>query len=160
MRDALRRLERISRRLDPEPAACASLSEEVCAYVNEYVRQLPECHTYDGEASVGDGSQFALDETPTELGAALSLVHESVTLSGIRPAAPGHFGYIPGGGVIPSALGDFIADVVNWYSGVYFASPGAALMERSLVRWMALPTLPTPRACGFTVMPPTAGSFC
>jgi aromatic-L-amino-acid decarboxylase len=136
MRDAIRKLENIARQLDPGPAAVASLSKEVYAYAHEYLRQLPECRAFDGQASTGDGSQFAIDDRPSELGAALEILHESVTLPGIRPAAPGHFGYIPGGGLFPSALGDFIADVTNWYSGVYFASPGAALMERALVRWM------------------------
>ena len=147
MRDALRKLENIARRLDPEPAAVASLSEEVYAYAHEYLRQMPGLHAFNGEASAGDGSQFALDERPADLGAALALLNESVTLPGIRPAAPGHFGYIPGGGLFPSALGDFIADIVNSYSGLYFASPGAALMERELVRWM----------CDLVGYPGTAG---
>jgi aromatic-L-amino-acid decarboxylase len=45
-------------------------------------------------------------------------------------------GYIPGGGLYPAALGDFLADITNRYSGVSFASPGAAKMEQQLVRWM------------------------
>ncbi len=46
-------------------------------------------------------------------------------------------GYIPGGGIYPSAWGDFLADISNCYSGVSFASPGGAKMERQLVQWMA-----------------------
>jgi glutamate/tyrosine decarboxylase-like PLP-dependent enzyme len=45
-------------------------------------------------------------------------------------------GYIPGGGIYPSSLGDFLADVTNRYSGVSFASPGGAKMEQQLVKWM------------------------
>ena len=45
-------------------------------------------------------------------------------------------GYIPGGGLYPSALGDYLADISNRYSGVAFAGPGAARMEFSLVEWM------------------------
>ena len=45
-------------------------------------------------------------------------------------------GYIPGGGLFPSALGDFLADISNRYSGVSFAGPGAARMEGALVKWM------------------------
>ena len=136
MREALRKLETISRRLDPEPAAVSSLSREVSAYAFDYLREMPGRHAFDGMSPPGDGSQFAVDDQPTTIGTALSLIHESVALPGIRPASAGHFGYIPGGGLFPSALGDFIADIVNSYSGLYFASPGATLMERELVRWM------------------------
>lgn len=45
-------------------------------------------------------------------------------------------GYIPGGGLFPSAVGDFLAAISNRYSGVEFAGPGAADMEGSLLRWM------------------------
>ncbi len=45
-------------------------------------------------------------------------------------------GYIPGGGLYPSALGDYLAGISNRYSGVAFAGPGAARMAQSLVDWM------------------------
>jgi len=46
-------------------------------------------------------------------------------------------GYIPGGGLYASSLGDFLADVTNRYAGVFFASPGAVRMENMLLDWMA-----------------------
>ena len=69
--------------------------------------------------------------------ALIEMLDTAVNHDGINPASGGHMGYIPGGGIYPSALGDFLADVTNCYSGVSFASPGGALMERQLVRWMA-----------------------
>ena len=55
---------------------------------------------------------------------------------GINPASGGHMGYIPGGGLYPSALGDYIAAVNNKYAGVFFAAPGAVRLENMLIRWM------------------------
>ncbi|CAM4257019.1 Pyridoxal-dependent decarboxylase [Gillisia hiemivivida] len=55
---------------------------------------------------------------------------------GINPASGGHMGYIPGGGLYPSALGDYIAAVNNKYEGLFFATPGAVRLENMLIRWM------------------------
>ena len=54
----------------------------------------------------------------------------------MNPASGGHLGYIPGGGIYYSALGDYLADITNRYAGIFFASPGAVRMENMLVRWM------------------------
>ena len=45
-------------------------------------------------------------------------------------------GYIPGGGLYPSALGDYIASVHNRYAGVFFTAPGAVRLENMLIRWL------------------------
>jgi len=137
MRERLQQLESISRRLDPGPEECASLGERVGAHVDGFLRGLPDTLTYPGPAPPGDESIFAIDERPSGLDAALSVIDSTITKSSVNSASSGHFGYIPGGGLFPAALGDLIADVTNIYSGVYFASPGAVLMGRSLVRWMA-----------------------
>jgi glutamate/tyrosine decarboxylase-like PLP-dependent enzyme len=55
---------------------------------------------------------------------------------GLNPASGGHLGYIPGGGLFPCALGDYLAAVTNQFAGVYFAGPGAVRMEHDLIRWM------------------------
>ena len=75
-------------------------------------------------------------ENQSDLPGVLELLDTSVLHEGINPASGGHLGYIPGGGIYPAALGDYLAGVCNRYSGVAFASPGAARLEQSLVRWM------------------------
>jgi len=137
MRDRLTRLEAIARRLDPDPDACASLGKRVGAHVEDFLRRLGELPTYDATTSPGDGSRFAVGEAPSDLDTALAIIEALVTTPGATAASGGSFSYVPGGGLFPAALGDLIADVTNSYSGVYFASPGAMIMERSLVRWMA-----------------------
>ncbi|MCG8605228.1 aminotransferase class V-fold PLP-dependent enzyme, partial [bacterium] len=54
-----------------------------------------------------------------------------------NPASGGHLGYIPGGGIVHAALGDFLAAITNRYAGVFYAGPGAVRMENMLLRWMA-----------------------
>jgi aromatic-L-amino-acid decarboxylase len=137
LRERLRNLERIARRLDPDSSARGRLATAAVHYADGFLARLGELGTYRGGETVGDAGQFDLSEDGTDLTALLRTLDRQVNRSGINPASPGHFGYIPGGGVYPAALGDFIADVTNRYSGVHFASPGAALLERSLVRWMA-----------------------
>ena len=55
---------------------------------------------------------------------------------GINAASGGHLGYIPGGGIYMSSLGDYLADVTNEYAGMQFASPGAANIEAAVLDWM------------------------
>jgi aromatic-L-amino-acid decarboxylase len=44
-------------------------------------------------------------------------------------------GYIPGGGLFPSAIADFIAAATNRYVGVSFAAPALARIEKVLLDW-------------------------
>jgi glutamate/tyrosine decarboxylase-like PLP-dependent enzyme len=45
--------------------------------------------------------------------------------------------YIPGGGLVHSALGDMLAAASNKYSGFASASPGAVRIENSCTAWLA-----------------------
>jgi aromatic-L-amino-acid/L-tryptophan decarboxylase len=107
----------------------------VGAHVHEHLSNLGERPAYLPD-SPADPAEFAIAETPAGIADALTTI-EAVERPGINQASGGHFAYIPGGGLFPSALGDLVADVSNRYSGIHFASPAANLMERSLVRWMA-----------------------
>jgi aromatic-L-amino-acid/L-tryptophan decarboxylase len=55
---------------------------------------------------------------------------------GFDPANPGFVGYIPGGGLYAAALGDFLACVVNRYTGVAAPAPALVQIEASVLRWM------------------------
>lgn len=137
MREELLRLEREARKLEPLPADRQTWLEQVGAYAHGFLDALPDAPVYRAPPDDEQGFEAGIQDAPADLAALLSVLADDVDRDGINPASGGHLGYIPGGGVYPSALGDFLADVANRFSGVTFASPGAAQMEQSLVRWMA-----------------------
>jgi aromatic-L-amino-acid decarboxylase len=51
-------------------------------------------------------------------------------------AGPGYLAYIPGGGVYPAALADFIADTTNRYTGVWMAAPALVQLEANVLEWL------------------------
>lgn len=50
---------------------------------------------------------------------------------------PGYLAYIPGGGLYPAALADFIANTTNRYTGVWFAAPALVQLETNALAWLA-----------------------
>jgi glutamate/tyrosine decarboxylase-like PLP-dependent enzyme len=134
--DKLAALERISRQLDPDQDTRTAMLEEVQDYVESFLSQLPETKTFvrdEGRKGFGDA---LIGENPAEISQLLALFRREIDTTGINPASGGQCGYIPGGGLYPSALGDYLADVSNRYSGVSFAGPGAAQLELTLVEWL------------------------
>ena len=55
--------------------------------------------------------------------------------SGISTASGTYLGFIPGGGVYPSSLGDYIAAITNKYSGIIYGCPAAVDIENSIIKW-------------------------
>ena len=51
-------------------------------------------------------------------------------------ASPGYLAYIPGGGLYPAALADFIADTTNRYTGVWQAAPALVQLEANALDWL------------------------
>jgi len=58
-------------------------------------------------------------------------IPRSFTASG-----PGYLAYIPGGGLYPAALADFIADAANRYTGVWQAAPALVQLEANALDWL------------------------
>lgn len=63
------------------------------------------------------------------------VMHDWVPASFLT-AGPGYMAYIPGGGIVPSAIADLVADVTNRYVGVFAAAPLLARLEMTAVRWL------------------------
>jgi glutamate/tyrosine decarboxylase-like PLP-dependent enzyme len=131
-------LEQISRRLDPDRVERAELLDQVANYAESFLQQLPGAKTYIRDAGRAGLRNALFDETPAEMADILDVFRAEVDTTGILPASGGQMGYIPGGGLYPSALGDYLADISNRYSGVAFAGPGAAELEWALVTLSAL----------------------
>jgi glutamate/tyrosine decarboxylase-like PLP-dependent enzyme len=141
-------LEKVARQLEPGRSERARISEPVLEYAGEFLDQLADGQAYK---EPGDSSPIDLDhlfgEQSTGIDPILHWIRDHLDRPGLNPASGGHLAYIPGGGIYPSALGDYLAAVTNRYAGVAFAGPGAVRMERVLIRWMAR-LIGFPETCG------------
>ena len=135
--DRLQQLEKLSRQLEPDSSAREALRNKVVSHSEMRLEMLPTERAYIMTEEKGKGIyQYPLTEEPSDIDELLKIVYEHVDLPGLHPASGGHLAYIPGGGIYPAALGDYMADTGNHYAGVLFASPGAVRMENLLVNWM------------------------
>ena len=131
-------LEEETRLMEPQGEELAALTSEIVEYAHDYLNNIGTKNAYDGGVIKGQdllAKPFA--EEGRELGQLLNILHTDVDSPGINPASGNHLGYIPGGGIYPSAMGDYLAAVVNKYSGIFYASPGAVQLENMVIRWMA-----------------------
>jgi aromatic-L-amino-acid decarboxylase len=136
MLNRLKQLERVAGELDPSASQRKDLTAQAVAYAESFLVSLSTLNAYEPDRGGSKLLEQPIDEEPVDLADLLETLDTAVTADGINPASGGMMGYIPGGGLYPAALGDFLADITNRYSGVSFASPGAAKMEQQLVRWM------------------------
>ncbi|HEX9164670.1 MAG TPA: aminotransferase class V-fold PLP-dependent enzyme [Gemmatimonadales bacterium] len=124
--------------LDPTAAERQALRDPVLEYADRFLEALWGGPTFVETKDKGRGLlDLPIGETGIPIDTILDTLGRHVDRPGLNPAAGGHMGYIPGGGLYASAWGDYLADVANRYSGVFFSSPGAVRMEHLLVRWMA-----------------------
>jgi len=82
---------------------------------------------------------LALREPAPEHGSDLAslldpLFNEWIPRSFTTPG-PGYLAYIPGGGLYPAALADFISAATNRYTGVWLAAPALVQLESNVLDW-------------------------
>jgi len=148
--DELARLERLSRSLDAAPGERETRTRAVQAYAASYLDAQDSAPAYTRSPDLSAGLlETPISESGAGLDVALDMLDRFVDREGLNTTSGRFTGYIPGGGVYESALGDYLAAVTNRYAGVFFASPGAVRMENQLVRWMA----------GIVGFPDTAGGY-
>lgn len=134
----IRELEKLARKLEPDGSVRARLAEQAFDYGDRFLEKNETLPAYLVTEDKGRGLYDGpFTEEGSDFPALLEALNQNVDTPGLNPASGKHLGYIPGGGIYPSALGDYLADVTNRYSGVFFASPGAVRMENMLLRWMA-----------------------
>lgn len=137
MRAHIEQLEARARLLEPEPDRRAEWLQTVEKYAEDFLQRIERLPAYNHRPDRGRGLlEVPIGEQAIPLDALLAILKKEVDSTGINPASGGHLGYIPGGGVFPTALGDFLAAVTNRYAGIFFGNPGAVRMEHHLLRWM------------------------
>ncbi|TVR78216.1 MAG: amino acid decarboxylase [Saprospirales bacterium] len=149
------RIEQLRRQaavLEPGPEGRTSLLNDVATYGEGFYKRMESGKSYIQEDTSDLLADHPISEEGESLKKLLELFEEAVEKPGINPASAGHLGYIPGGGIYPAALGDYLAAVTNRYAGIYFANPGAVRMEQMMVDWMAS-IIPYPPTAGGTLCP-------
>lgn len=89
----------------------------------------------------------AMREPAPERGAPLTPLLDSLFRDWVPRSfttiGPGYFAFIPGGGLFPVALADFITDTTNRFTGIWQAAPALIQLEANaldwLREWMAFP---------------------
>lgn len=128
-------LEKAATLLEPNESSRKELIDAAWTYTNEFVKNIKTIKAYDNDQTgLAQLDKWDLNQ-PKSIEDLLSILKESVDKVGINPASGGHLGYIPGGGIYTSAIGDYLAAVLNRYAGLYFGSPGAIKLENKIIKW-------------------------
>jgi aromatic-L-amino-acid decarboxylase len=135
------RLQKQAEPLEPGPELRAALATAAVRHAELYLADLPEGPTYRGWQGPAP-QQDEFPEAGREIGATLGYLDMWVDRPGITTASPRFMGYVPGGGLFHSAIGDFLAAASNKYAGFAPAAPGAVRLENATTGWLA-------RAIGF-----------
>ncbi len=137
MRNKILKLEQESRKLDPTDSERMKMTEQAIHFGLKFTEDIPNQKAFITSKDKGAGIlEYPIREEPGSMEHLLELFQDEVVLPGLNPASGAHLGYIPGGGVYPSALADYLADVTNRYSGVFFSNPGTVRLENMMIRWM------------------------
>ena len=135
MIERLKELEEKSRALAPDETQRKSWLDDCSTYLNEFINTIDEKLAFR-EGDVTQLRKLKITDDPKPIATLIDLFRTEINHFGLNPASGGHLGYIPGGGIYTSGLGDMMAAVSNRYAGIYFSNPGAVVMENQLIRWM------------------------
>lgn len=138
MREEIKKLEKESLALEPARDEREKLLQYAVDYSNQFYNNLSDAPTYNPNYQLADEIlDSSISEKPQPADSIVDEIKRKVDETGINTASGGHLGYIPGGGIFTSAVGDYLAAITNRYAGVHHASPGAVNIERRLIKWMA-----------------------
>ncbi len=136
--EEINRLEKTARLLELDTEQQDAAFRRVTDHAQDYLASIAEAPAFAARADNGRALLDApIAEEGIDLAEALTLIRENVETVGISPTSGRFLGYIPGGGLLYSALGDLLAALSNKYASVFFAAPGAVRIENMLMRWMA-----------------------
>jgi aromatic-L-amino-acid decarboxylase len=132
--------------MNPSPAnlelsmeAMRRMGEACLRTVVEHIAELPHSPRSNLEniAEIAKSLREPPPETGTDFESLLNFLMEQVIPVSINTAHPAYMGYIPGGGLYPSAIAAFLSAATNRYVGAWYAAPAAARLEANVLEWFA-----------------------
>ncbi len=140
MNELRRQAQALRRRaagLEPGSTARRALTDAAVRHAEEFLDSLPDGPAWRPPTGSPEITGLPIGAEGRPLAELLDLIRREIEQQGLNPASPRDLGWVPGGGVFASALGDYLAAVGNAFAGYFPASPGAVHLENRLVRWIA-----------------------
>jgi glutamate/tyrosine decarboxylase-like PLP-dependent enzyme len=138
LRAEIERLREATAPLEPDSAGRRELGEQVLDHALHFLDEVERAPSLLPASEV---FSERLDPEFTQEGrdptSVLDYVGACIERPGITTTSPRFMGYIPGGGLFHSALGDMLAAASNKYSGFAPAAPGAVRIENACTQWLA-----------------------
>jgi len=137
MTEKIKSAEKRAKLLEPNFSERERWNKKILQYADNFLDKLVNEKTFIPytEEQINK-TKFKISDEPENIDTIIENIKNDIDIPGLNPASGGHLGYIPGGGVYPTALGDYLAAVFNKYAGIYYAGPGPVKLENSLIRWM------------------------
>jgi aromatic-L-amino-acid decarboxylase len=115
-----------------------AMADDVVGRCIDHIRSLP------GQPACGDVDAAELcrtlrepaPEEPAALTPLLDHLFRDLIPRSFTAPGPGYLAFIPGGGLYPAALAEFITNTVNRYTGVWQAAPALVQLEANALDWL------------------------
>ncbi len=123
--------------LELDPNTIREISSYVTEKIVAYLESLPDqpvCDT-EGAEVVAASLLEPLPKSGETYKELVDLVFDKALTKGYNSASPGYMAFIPGGGLVHSAIADLISDAINRYVGIWVSAPGLVQIETNVVRW-------------------------
>ena len=123
--------------LEPSSERLRELVSKALDRLLPFLESLPEQRAGDFESGAELARSLAepAPESGMDYDELLDHLFERALPQAYNTASPGYMAFIPGGGILHSAVADLIADAVNRYVTVFVAAPGMVQLEVNVVRW-------------------------
>jgi aromatic-L-amino-acid decarboxylase len=124
--------------LESSPEEMRAMADEVIARAIAHVASAAE-QPIRGDvdaAALCRAMREAAPEEGTGLTAILDHLFRDCVPRSFTTIGPGYLAYVPGGGIYPAALADFIADTTNRFTGIWQASPVLVQLESNALDWL------------------------
>ena len=125
--------------LELSPATMQAMGENVLARSVAHLAALheaPACGDFTDIETLCRSMREGAPEQGSALNALLDPLFDEWIPRSFGTPAPGYLAYIPGGGIYPAALADFIADTANRYTGIWQAAPALVQLEANTLDWL------------------------
>jgi aromatic-L-amino-acid decarboxylase len=138
LRAQIGRLREATAPLEPDSEARRQLGGQALNHALNFLDEVETAPSLRPASEVfGKRLDPEFTEEGREAGSVFDYFDECIAAPGITTTSPRFMGYIPGGGLFHSAIGDMLAAASNKYSGFAPAAPGAVRIENACTAWLA-----------------------